>query len=53
MLKRARALLAHARGGDKGLSTLTNDVIMASASIPGAFPPEMINAEENGKAKDS
>ena len=50
MLKRASALLALSGGGDKGLSALTNDVILASAFIPGAFPPVMINVEVNGKA---
>ena len=32
------------------ISALTDDVIMASASIPGAFPPVMINVEVEGKA---
>jgi len=40
------AIAAH--GGDDGLK-LFRTVLLASASIPGAFPPTLIDVESNGK----
>lgn len=37
-----------ARGGDEALN-LFRTVLLASASVPGAFPPVLINVEANGK----
>ena len=37
-----------ARGGDAALK-LFRSVLLASASVPGGFPPVMINVEANGK----
>jgi predicted acylesterase/phospholipase RssA len=39
------------RGGEEA-RTLFRDVLTASASIPGVFPPVMIRVEENGVAYD-
>jgi predicted acylesterase/phospholipase RssA len=40
------AIAAH--GGEQA-SNLFRDVLLASSSIPGAFPPTLINVESNGK----
>jgi predicted acylesterase/phospholipase RssA len=40
------AIAAH--GGDDAIN-LFRDVLLASSSIPGAFPPVLINVEANGK----
>ena len=44
------AIAAHARdiGGDAALN-LFRSVLLASGSIPGAFPPVLIDVEANGK----
>ena len=40
---------AIARRGGKQARELFRDVLVASASVPGVFPPVMINVEKDGK----
>lgn len=41
-----------ARNGGPSMRTLFRDVLMASASVPGMFPPVMIRVRENGAPHD-
>ncbi len=41
-----------ANSGDPKAPSLIHDILLASASIPGAFPPVLINVEADGKTFD-
>jgi predicted acylesterase/phospholipase RssA len=43
---------AIAKNGGQSARTLFRDVLVASASVPGMFPPVIIRADENGLAHD-
>jgi len=43
---------AIARNGGSGARTLFRDVLVASASVPGMFPPVMISVPEDGAPRD-